>query len=390
MNGLVFGWRTAILLIVVAQALLVAGGLWRVLQNRLANRTLATLLVVLAGVLTPWMIGFAGFYDRWRWLTFASFSISLAVAPLLWMYVQALTTGRSPKAAWRHLLPAAVQASILTLSFLLPMRLKTPWAAIALDPLSVTTSLGAAAGLAAYGAAGLSLLAPYRRALAQVRSDDARFAARWLSRALTAALLLLVVWSVYALWDAVSPLGYIRLMGLYGAIAVFTAYLSVEGWRHAALAFPVAAPAVATAPANSSAGRDWSAQGEVWAAKVRAEGWATAPDLTLAALVLQLGTNTSYLSRALNEGLGVGFSEFVNGLRSETVAEALRQGDRRDLMQIAFEASFASKASFNRAFRARFGESPSGYRRRGSDREKQAAAGDSEARGERSSSIASA
>ena len=61
-NGFVFGWRTALLTVVVVQ--LVATALPRVLVNNLANRTLAALLVVLAGVLTPWLIGFAGFYDR--------------------------------------------------------------------------------------------------------------------------------------------------------------------------------------------------------------------------------------------------------------------------------------------------------------------------------------
>jgi hypothetical protein len=38
-----------------------------------AQRSLGTLLIVLCGVLTPFTIGYAGFYDRWPWLSFAPF-----------------------------------------------------------------------------------------------------------------------------------------------------------------------------------------------------------------------------------------------------------------------------------------------------------------------------
>lgn len=79
LDGLIFGWRTAILTFAVVQLLALALALSRVLVNRVANRTLSALLIVLAAILMPWLIGFAGFYDRWRWLTFAPFQITLAV-----------------------------------------------------------------------------------------------------------------------------------------------------------------------------------------------------------------------------------------------------------------------------------------------------------------------
>ena len=37
--------------------------------------------------------------------------------------------------------------------------------------------------------------------------------------------------------------------------------------------------------------------------------------LTKDELARRLGTNTAYLSRGLNEGLGLGFAEAINGLR---------------------------------------------------------------------------
>lgn len=369
-TGLVFGWRSALLAVTVLQLVTIAIALPRVLANNLANRTLAALLVVLAGILTPWLIGFAGFYDRWPWLTFAPFAVPLAVAPLLWFYVHLLVSGRWPARAWRHLAPAAAQFGFMAVSFLLPMSLKDAWAGIVLGPVNSIAWLGTAAGLAAYGALTLRLLGRYRVLLAGQRSDDGRYTARWLSRAVAAMLVLLPVWSIYAIWDAVSPLGYLALMGLHVAIAVFALYLAVEGWRHAGLRFPPI-DTLFPAPAPAATARDWEVQGAAWATTVRAENWAVDPELTLATLARRLGTNTGHLSRALNEGLGLGFSAFVNGLRCETVAAAIDSGRDDDLLELALDAGFSSKASFNRAFQVTHGTTPSAYRRAARERASQ-------------------
>lgn len=371
MEGLVFGWRSATLTVVIVQLVMLAAALTRPLANRVANRTLAALLVVLAGIVTPWAIGFAGLYDRWRWLTFAPFQITLAVAPLLWLYATALTTGRWPARGWRHLMPAGVQFAYLFASFLLPLPLKDRWADISYAAVGRTTDLLTDVGLAVYGLAGLRLLRRYRILLADQRSDDARFAGRWLARALVAAALLLPIWAGYVSWDAVDPLGYKGLMGQYLAIAAFALFLGIEGWRHAALPFPHLA-AVAPEPAPR---RDWRAQGEAWAVVVETQGWARDPELTLPTLARRLGTNSSYVSRALNDGLGQSFSAFVNGLRSRSVAAAIDAGDTRPLLDLALDAGFASKASFNRAFRTSFGQSPSAYRRASSHENRDRSAG---------------
>jgi AraC-like DNA-binding protein len=324
---------------------------------------MALLLIVLAGTITPWMIGFAGFYDKWRWLTFAPFQITLAVAPLFWLYVHALVHGSWPTQGRLHLIPALIQFAFLGGSFLLPMPLKDQWADMISLPLSILVSTALVAGLIAYGLKSRALLAEYRTALAAARSDDHRYAARWLTAALTALGILFIVWTLYLFWDLLSPLGYEGLMGLYVAIALFALYLGIEAWRHAVLPFPPLAeliPAADTVPAP----KNWKALGESWATRVREEGWEQDPELSLPLLARLLGTNTGHLSRAINEGLGVNFSAFVNGLRSRRVAAMLDAGRTDDLLDLALEAGFSSKASFNRAFAAAMGETPSAYRSR--------------------------
>jgi hypothetical protein len=238
LDGLVFGWRTAILSVAAAILLPIACGLWRALANRVAARTLAALLVVLIGVFTPWLIGFAGFYDRWRWLTFAPLSSPLFVPPLLYLYGHALAWGRWPAKAWRYLVPGAVQFAFQALSFLLPWPLKDRWADMATPAANAIFAVALTISFVVHGRAALGLLVRYRAALAAARSDDARFAARWLGRSVVALGVLFPVWAGTLLWDAVAPIGYLGLMGLYAAIAAFALYLGIEGWRHALLPFP--------------------------------------------------------------------------------------------------------------------------------------------------------
>ncbi len=358
-TGLVYGWRTAILSIAFIQLLIIAAALTRPLRNRTANRTLAVLLLVLAGMITPWMIGFAGFYDRWRWLSFAPFAISLAVAPLAYLYIHALVKGAWPEAGWRHLIPAAAQFAYLSAAFLiLRQPFKNDWLSQSSLAYDAITGAGVVAGLAFYGLRGRALIRDYRARLAGQRSDDHRFALAWLDRAVLALFVLLAVWATYSIWDLAAPLGYRGLMGLYIAIAAFALFLGIEGWRHAALPFPHLADET---PAADPA--DWSVKGQEWLNRVARERLFADPELSVPRLARILGTNSAYVSRAFNQGVGESFSNVINRLRSEDVAARLREGASADLLDLALESGFSSKASFNRAFQASFGCSPSAYRR---------------------------
>lgn len=364
-DGLIYGWRTALLSVVFVELALLAGALTRPLRNVAANRTLAILLVTLAGIITPWMIGFAGFYDRWQWLSFAPLAISLAVAPLVYLYVFALVNGRWPDAGWRHLVPAMIQFTYLGGAFLLLRQpVKNQWLAQSGPAYGLIINVGVVAGLAIYGASIRTLIRRYRGLLLGQRSDDHRFALAWLERAVGALFVLLAIWAAYGFRDLVSPLGYTGLMGLYVAIATFALFIGIEGWRHSGLPFPT----IAELDQQPVAGTDWTARAGEWAQRVRDERLYADPELSVPRLARILGTNSAYVSRAFNEGLGQSFSSFINRLRSEDVAIRIRDGRPSDLLGLALDSGFSSKASFNRAFRATFGCSPSAYRRsEGSD-----------------------
>ena len=359
---LVFGWRTAILIGPMVIMLLTACALLVSLRNRMANWILAALLVTLAGIITPWAIGFAGFYDRWPWLSFAPFANALFVAPLLYGYLHALVTGNSPKRFALHLLPGIAEFLFQAISFLLPLDVKWEWASMTHTVYDAIKAIGIVVGFTLYTLASFRLLRAYRTWLAGQRSDDNRFAVKWVERAIIAGLAMLLLWSAFEVQNQVNSLSYAGYMGLYIGISMFGVFLSVEGWRHAGMPFPQFDESNDKAELPSGS-KDWAAMGQEWQNRLRSEELYRDPELSLTRLAREFGTNQTYLSRAFNEGLGLSFSALTNRLRSQAVAAKLETDPSADVLGVALDAGFNSKASFNRCFKAEYGMTPSAYRR---------------------------
>ena len=103
-----FGPMSITLLICGMQGLLLAGLLLRARRNDAANRWLALLILAVTALMTPYIIGYAGFYDRWPWLSFAPLAYTLAFGPLLYCYTATLI-GAPPARLWPHFVPVALQ-----------------------------------------------------------------------------------------------------------------------------------------------------------------------------------------------------------------------------------------------------------------------------------------
>ncbi|NBW07140.1 MAG: AraC family transcriptional regulator [Caulobacteraceae bacterium] len=384
-EDLFLGWRTAALGLLILEIVVLAGMIMVADPDRAPPRLLAGALLVISGLLTPYAIGFAGAYDVWRGLTFAPFAIPLALGPLLYAYASALETGRAPRHIAWHATPAGVQLAYLIVCFLLPTSFKWAWytgghnAFVA--PVFSSLTL---VSLGGYAWAIGRVLARYRARLADNRSDDDRFSARWLSRVRFTILITLVIEVGFWLWAFLTGgIDYFQETGLYLVLGAIGLYLGVAGWRQTGLPalaedtahFPIRPPTLDPTDGGQG-GPDWATIAADFAARTRAEAWWREPGLTLPGLARRLATNTGKLSRAINLGLGMNFSTFINSLRAEGVAEALAAHSETDLLDLAFEMGFASKASFNRAFHARYGTTPSKYRRDVSDRDSLAAATD--------------
>ena len=281
-------------------------------------------------------------------------------------------------------MPALLQGAYYCVMFVQPLSFKNHWNATVHEPLimPIETAWSLIAMCVYLVTAGREYVR-YQQWLDADLSNREEFRLTWLRAFLLAFAVTLVLWSGTVLFELfVKNLNYFDRFPLYLWFSLLIYGLGIGGLRSANLIYPrpellglidVAAPVVvesgeageperADSPSRSV---DWRAMGEEWSRTIRERGWWRDPDLTAPALARELATNTTYLSRALNDGLGQNFNEFVNRLRVEAVKVDLAQSDdTRDVLTIALEAGFNSKASFNRVFKRFTGETPTEFRRR--------------------------
>lgn len=89
----------------------------------------------------------------------------------------------------------------------------------------------------------------------------------------------------------------------------------------------------------------------------------TDASLTVATVADKLGTNRTYLSKAINESTGKTFTQVVNDYRiHQAIAEISDLAANKPLKQIAAEVGFSSLSTFYVTFQASTGMTPARYR----------------------------
>ena len=84
--------------------------------------------------------------------------------------------------------------------------------------------------------------------------------------------------------------------------------------------------------------------------------------LTLSTLADAIGISPHHLSEVLNQHAGQNFNYFINAYRVKEVCDALRAKSSATVLDIAFQAGFSSKSTFNTIFKKFTGVTPTQYR----------------------------
>lgn len=377
-------WRSALLGIGALQGFVVATLLWtsrhgRMQRSRTANRLLATLLAAVSLSQMPEILGFAGFYDAYPWLSMAPFVMSWSFGPLIWLYPYRLIHGRLPRGWGWWLLPALIQFGYYSFYFLF-LPVPERWQLVQsfhdpyFQPFETTLTL-----LLVAVALGLSVLRyrRYQRWLEARVSDRENYRLAWLRNFLLGvSAALLVAAAVEGIDAFFQSLDYTEKYPLYAVIALMTYYFGFEGYRNADLKLPVMPHGEVPEDEAAEQGtehtasepqqpepRDWAAIVAPWVERFEQERLYLDPDLTLATLAQALATNSSTLSKAINRGLDTNFNSFVNRYRVKAVLRLLAdRKESRSLLDLALACGFNSKTSFNRSFRSHTGSTPSAWR----------------------------
>ena len=363
-------------------------------EARWADVFAALVLLIGALYVAQWMLGFGGWYDERDGRTTVMFYLPwehlAALGPLVWLYFRAVTNTdfRWRGRYWRHFLP---YGGFLLLPLLMVLHdfgyerllrgesfayfgatrgTLAEWTHGPGSWLVEVIRLASRLLVIGYLLRTIREFADYRRYLEQEFSNADRL---WLPglRALL-WLLLLGIGGNFMLEIAQHLFGafsYVDSWNRYFVMSLFVfaaaiQFFAISPHLTRPLRFespPVGAPpvvaSVAVPPAPVSAEPHWAARLEK---HLDAHPDYLDPNLKLGELATRLGTNSSVLSRAINQGFGKNFNDFVNGYRCSAFRERVAAGahERHTLLSLALDCGFNSKSTFNRAFRKQYGRSP--------------------------------
>jgi AraC-like DNA-binding protein len=389
-----FGLRSSLLLIffthLIVYAFLCVRRGFR--QDNNADKFLGIFLFLSALFIFPWMAGFAGWYDTQPYreiLFYTPFIHGLFLGPVLYFYVKTITNYNytiSRKDLY-HFIPGAlyllwtivvvVADKFIAGEYYLMNGVNDPdfddWYTYAwLISLTIYLLLS----IRYYRQ--YQRFVPYEVSFA----DQARF--QWLRNFLYAFVLLTGSSILINALSLVTQLEYWNTWYYYLFFALIVYYIAINGYS---IKIPLKSlrfepeyinprPLLLTAPPVEDASfevvetvdeKDAGLQDkflEEWKEKVDAlilkEKLYQQPELTLSQLAKKLGTNTSVLSKVINQAFRLNFNDYINRYRVEDVVQKMQdpQFANQTLLSLAFDAGFNSKSTFNRAFLKFKGVSP--------------------------------
>jgi AraC-like DNA-binding protein len=390
MAGLTLDWMQLASLLGAVQGVFLAGTLIAQRQNRTANRLLAALVIGFTVYLasevyygTPAFRAFPHFFG-------ISYQMPWIFGPLAYLYAVA-----AGDRSWRlrardmaHFIPVAISVGVALPYYLMSGDAKValfdrmmagdvPRRIVLIDPFKFVSGIG-------YSIATFAWLRRHRHRIEHSYSNLASVSLSWLLWLAGAAA---GVWLIATL-GRVTEFGR-QLNDDVVALAIAAIVYAIgyrglrqpEVFRYETAEHPVVhSPAVIASrepspnvPAAAESPRyERSGLGEAEAIRLRealvalmegAQPWKDS-ELTLADLSGHLETTPHKLSALLNTEVGQTFHDFVNGYRVREVQRRIRAGDARTrkMLALALDAGFASKSTFNQAFRKHTNQTPSEFR----------------------------
>jgi AraC-like DNA-binding protein len=355
-----------------------------------SDRWLALFLLLGTLYITPWMVGFAGWYDNQPYrdfLFYFPFQQLFFIGPVTYFYVQSLLNPgflcKRPQLL--HLVPG-----FLYLTFCLAMVITDKvilkdyyFLENGQDPdFDSWYQLAGMLSMLVYFLLSLRYYNMYRSLMLQVTSYADRITFQWVKRFLLAFLLMLVVRLSFLVASIFVDFDYWSNWWQFFLFALILYYVAVSGYsNNTALKIffrPALLPHHPVILLNPSTSDEVpllleqempvpAVQDEALLEfsrqileTVRTKKLYEDPELSLAQLAAKLGSNAGIVSKTINQGFELNFNDFINRFRVEAVQEAILAGKYREqtILGLAFDAGFNSKATFNRAFKKFTGKNP--------------------------------
>lgn len=373
-----------------AQGVFLAVILFNSRNHQAANRILGALLLVISYLLV-WTV----IHDSRQLVQYPNVwgtgpALSLAIVPLLFLYVKAMTSADFvwKKTYYFHFVPVLLFL-LNDIPFYLQDKATQQDLIIAhykTSPGSFVFFLMLNIYLILYMVCIFRMLVHYEESIKNYYADTERIRLNWMRN-----LLVVVgsVWLGYVIASGVAGL-HIASTWLCFILSLFVYYVAYMSIRQPAIMATwtndVAIPAteqtdepkddpLSTQPAVAVVPTKYAKSGlthheidhyvQKLTSVMEEEKIYRNNGLTLKELADRLAMSTHHLSQLLNQSLQENFYDFVNRYRIEEVKQGLLNPKKQHLtiLAIALEAGFTSKAAFNAAFKKHTGYTPTQYKR---------------------------
>jgi AraC-like DNA-binding protein len=391
-----FSFYSSILLIFFVHGLVYAVLLWRksIVNETLSDKWLSIFLFLSILYISPWMLGFAGWYDTQPYrdiLFYVTFQHLFFIGPVIFFYVQSLLNPsfKFGKREWLHLTPGILYC-MYTIVIAVTDKLvlhKYYFLADGADrEFDTWYQLAGYISMMGYFIACIRYYDRYKKLLVQVVSYADTVLFKWIRNFLVVFLIFLIVRFIFFILSFSFTMRYWDVWWYFLSFSVLFYYIAITGYANSIKTkMPFKTDLFNAKPAlllqynsidcdieeaeviemendtEENTGDDFIKE---WKEKilqvvVDAKQFEK-PELSLTDLAKQLGTNASVLSRVVNKGFGMNFNDFINYYRVQAVLEKLKAGEQKTqtLLGIAYDCGFNSKATFNRAFKKVTGVSP--------------------------------
>ena len=400
-----FGFYSSLLLIFFVHGLVYAILLFRKsIRNESQSETwLAIFLLLCIMHISPWMLGFAGWYDNQPYrdfLFYMPFQHLFFIGPVIFFYVQSLLNPsfRFGKKQVLHLLPGIgylLYSMVIVVTDKLILRDYYFLADGADRDFDLWYQLSGFISMFSYFLLTLRYFNLYKKLMMQVISYADTMLFKWVKNFLLAFVTMLLVRLLFFAGSFVPAFEKFRYAGPwweYFSFALIFYYIAITGYSNAVqtkVAFKINlleykpylllpqsfnlkqensliedAEIISIETKLPAAGKEDELIVAEWKPKLLQfvqQGKAYEdPELSLTQVAKQLKTNPTIISKAVNQGFQLNFNDFINFYRIEAVKEKLLAGEQKTqtLLGIAYDCGFNSKATFNRSFKKFTGVSP--------------------------------
>jgi AraC-like DNA-binding protein len=334
-----------------------------------ANLILCFFILLLLMRTLVYLVGKESIFDPYSWLYVPPIDISLAYGPCIYLFIFYSCSRSFKPQDTLHFLPAIIQIAYYICLLHIDKSTINNWLTSYHIPyFSVLETFLVICSMGIYLGVTIALYVRYQRWLDRNVSDAENYRLTWLKLFLWSSALFLGVWMLSAIYQFAVDANYENSFLLYISQSLLLCLLSFESWRNADLTLPKIT--VQKHLKSFDAMHQNSAlfeRGGEWINEIIKNEWWKDPELSLKVLAAKLGTNSTTLSAAINASANNNFNSVINKLRVEYVChQILNQlnapaDPKSSLTQLASDAGFNSKNSFNRNFKKFVGVSPTHF-----------------------------